>query len=165
VCVRLGGAALGLDPNNWACGGQGQGYLHVGPTGAPLAAKGGPVGLLNGARGRSGGGSGGEGFCTAPRTRHGGTECRGISCFEHFLVQLAVVRVPIASPVACCSACATGLLQCMRYRLAAEVFGAQEGHRVAASEDVVKTVHHHLSHLVGWGQPPGTTGKAPKAPN
>jgi hypothetical protein len=57
--------APGLDRNNWACGGQGQGCL--GPPGATPAAQGGPGGLLNGARGRRGGG---EHFCTAPRTNH-----------------------------------------------------------------------------------------------
>ena len=58
--------APGLDHNNWACGGQGQGCL--GPPGATPATQGGPGGLLNGARGRRGGG---EDFCTAPRTRRG----------------------------------------------------------------------------------------------
>jgi hypothetical protein len=66
--------APGLDRNNWACGGQGQGCL--GPTGAPPGAKGGPGGLLNGARGRRGGG---EDFYTAPRTCRGGTGCHGLS--------------------------------------------------------------------------------------
>ena len=66
--------APGLDRNNWACGRQGQGCL--GPPGAKTAAQGGPGGLLNGARGRSGGG---EDFYTAPRTRRGGTGCHGLS--------------------------------------------------------------------------------------
>jgi hypothetical protein len=60
--------APGLDRNNWACGGQGQGCL--GPPGATPAAQGGTGGLLHGARGRRGGG---EDFCTAPRTRRGGS--------------------------------------------------------------------------------------------
>ena len=55
-----------MDRNNWACGAQGQGC--PGPLGATPAAQGGPGGLLNGARGRRGGG---EDFCTAPRTRRG----------------------------------------------------------------------------------------------
>jgi hypothetical protein len=114
----------GLDRNNacggW-CGGQGQG--RMGPPGAPPGAKGGPDGLLNGARGRTvvaGGAS-------APRLAHAAeapdvTGCRGTSCSEHFLVQLAVVRVPPPP---------SGM-------------GATVRHHRASSQGAELTAQHHL---------------------
>ena len=60
------GDAASLDPNYWACGERSRG--RVGPPGAPPAVHSGPRGVLNGARGRSGGG---EGSCPQGPARRG----------------------------------------------------------------------------------------------